>query len=296
MGKYDLTQKDIQENVNRFLTYIYGTTISSKNPEVSFIVAGPGAGKSGVEMFLKNQFKERGEKTTIVSSDKIAEFHPYYEEALTELLPEERYRVTRQFVRPAASIIYQELQKHKINILNENVFNKGNTDIEFVKKFKDAGYKVTINMLATDIFVNRLSCYEREARALENGDSPRGISKQDHEKMYDVFVEEIRQLDSQNLCDEINVYQRGKSINKPQLVYQLGSTKYRNFEEALYTERERQRKELIANPADYLTRIKKVKESIQLNGMNPVLTENSLKELQELQEDFIKELNNEIVR
>lgn len=296
MEKYDLTKNDIQENVNRFLTYIYGTSISSKNPEVSFIVAGPGAGKSGVEMFLKNQFKERGEKATVVGSDKIAEFHPYYEEALTELLPEERYRVTRQFVRPATPIIYSELQKHKINILNEKVFNKGNTDIEFVKQFKDAGYKVTINILATDIFVNRLSCYEREARALENGDSPRGISKQDHEKMYDVFVKEIRQLENQNLCDEINVYTRGESINRPQLVYQLGSTRYQNFEEALYTEREKQRKELLSNPADYLTRIQKVKESIQLNGMNPVLTENSINGLQELQEDFIKELNNEIVR
>lgn len=62
MGKFDLTENDIIENVNRFLTYIYGTSKSSKNPEVSFIVAGPGAGKSGVEMYLKNQLKERGEK------------------------------------------------------------------------------------------------------------------------------------------------------------------------------------------------------------------------------------------
>lgn len=296
MGKFDLTKKDITENINRFLTYIYGTSKSSANPEVSFIVAGPGAGKSGVEMFLKNQLKARGEKATVVGSDKIAEFHPHYEEALTELLPEERYQVTRQFVRPATPIIYEELQKHKINILNEKVFNKGNTDIEFVRTFKEAGYKVIINMLATDIFMNRLSCYEREARALEAGDSPRGISKRDHEKMYNVFVEEIQQLERENLCDEINVYQRGESINKPKLVYQLGDTRYQNFVEALYTERTKQRNSLLSNPADYLMRIKKAKESIQLNGVNPVLTENSLNGLQELQEDFIKELNKERVK
>lgn len=296
MGKYDLTENDIQENVNRFLTYIYGTSVSSKNPEVSFIVAGPGAGKSGVEMFLKNQFKERGEKATVVGSDKIAEFHPYYEEIVAELLPAECYRETRRFVRPATPMIYKELKKHKINILNEKVFNKGDSDIEFVKSFKEAGYRVSVNIIATHILISKLSCYEREARMLESGDTPRGIGKEYHEKMYNAFVKEIRQLENQNLCDEINVYQRGKSINKPQLVYQLGSTRYQNFEEALYTEREKQRKELLSNPADYLTRIQKVKESIQLNGMNPVLTENSMNELQELQEDFIKELNNEIVR
>ena len=114
--------------------------------------------------------------------------------------------------------------------------------------------------------------------------------------MYNAFVEEIQQLEREKLCDEINVYTRGKSINKPKLVYQLGDTRYQNFVEAIYTEREKQRKQLLANPADYLMRIKKTKESIQLNGVNPALVENSLNELQELQNDFIKELNNEITR
>lgn len=35
------------------------------------------------------------------------------------------------------------------------------------------------------------------------------------------------------------------------------------------------------------------KESIQLNGVNPALTENAIKGLQELQDDFIQELNQE---
>ena len=137
MGKYDLTTEDINKNIDRFLTYIYGSAISSKNPQIFFVVAGPGAGKSGVETFLKHQLKEKGEKVAVVNSDKIAEFHPAYEDALAELLSEERYRVTRQFVRPATPVIFQELQKHKINILNENIFNKGESDIEFVKNIEN---------------------------------------------------------------------------------------------------------------------------------------------------------------
>lgn len=293
MGKYDLTTEDINKNINRFLTYIYGSAVSSKNPQIFFVVAGPGAGKSGVEAFLKYQLKEKGEKAAVVNSDKIAEFHPAYEDALAELLSEERYRVTRQFVRPATPIIFQELQKYKINILNENIFNKGESDIEFVRSFKEAGYRTSVNMIATDIFINRLSCYEREARALENGDSPRGISKRDHDKMYNAFVKEIQQLQSLNLCDEINVYIRGESINKPKLVYQLGDTRYQNFVEALNTERAKQRREIFSSPADYLMRIKKAKESIQTNGINPILTEDALNGLQELQDDFIQELNKE---
>lgn len=293
MEKYDLTEEDIQQNIKRFLTYIYGISVSSKNPKVFFIVGGPGSGKSGVEIFLKNQLKEQGEKATVVSSDKIAEFHPYYEEVLTELLPQERYLITRQFVEPAIPVIYKELQKHKVNILNEKVFHKGATDIEFVRNFKKVGYKVSINILATDIFINRISCYEREARTLEAGDSPRGIAKRNHEKMYNAFVDEVSQLQRENLCDEINVYKRGKSINKPELIYQLGDTNYQNFIEALYTERAKQRNEILSNPTDFLMRIKNTKNSIQLNGVNPILTKDALNGLQELQEDFIQELNHE---
>lgn len=296
MGKYDLTEKEINENINRFLTYIYGTATRSKNPKVSFIVAGPGAGKSGIEIYLKNQLRERGERATVIGSDKIAEFHPYYEEILEETLPAECYRLTREFVRPATPIIYQELQKHRINILNEKVFNKGDTDIEFVKSFKESGYKVSINIMATHIFISKLSCYEREARVLECGDIPRGIEKGHHEKMYNAFVQEVQELAKKGLCDEINVYTRGKSINKPNLVYQLGNTNYQSFVEALYSEREKQKRQLIENPIDYLTRIKNAQDSIKINGINKTLTENSINGLQELQKEFIKELNNEICR
>lgn len=293
MGKFDLTQNDIEQNINRFLTYIYASSIRSKNPEVAFIVGGPGAGKSGIEIFLKNKFKQKGEKGTIVSSDKIAEFHPYYEEILQELIPAECYRVTRQFVRPATPIIYQELQKNRINILNENVFNKGEADIQLVESFKKANYKISIHIMATDIYANRLSCYEREAKMLECGDSPRGIDKKSHLEMYDAFTKEIEQLQSMNLCDEINVYKRGNSISKPELIYQSGDRRYHNFVEALYDQRDKQRKEMISNPADYLMRIKQTMDSIRLNGVNPLLTENAINGLQELQEDFIKELNQE---
>ena len=40
-------------------------------------------------------------------------------------------------------------------------------------------------------------------------------------------------------------------------------------------------------------KIKNAKDSIQLNGVNPVLTENAIKGLEELQDDFIQELNQE---
>lgn len=292
MEKYKLAISDIEAGVNRFLTSIYTSATISENPQVFFIIGGPGAGKSGLEAFLKYQLKEKGEKATVVSSDVIATFHPAYEDVQEEL-PDDRYRITREFVRPASSMIFKELQKHKINILQEKVFNKGQTDIDFVKSFKNAGYKTSMNIMATDIWVNRLACYQREAQMIEIGKTPRGISKQHHEEMYNGFIQEIQELQNLGLCDEINVYKRGKSINKPELVYRQDDKKYSSFVEAIYAERKRQREEIFQNPADYLMKITNTRDSIKTHGINPLLTDAAIKGLDDLQKEFISALENE---
>lgn len=295
MKNYDLSIAEITSNANRFLSYVYATAHSDENPEVQFIVGGPGAGKSGVESYLRNKFRDEGRKCVAIGSDKIAEFHPKYEEIIEEL-PEVCYRETRKFVKPATNIIFSELMHKKINLLNEKTFNKGIEDIELVKKFKESGYKVYINIIATDIFVSRLACYEREARMLLDGDTPRGISKETQEKMYNSFIEEIEELINLNFCDGVNIYTRGKNINIPNLVYTEENKKYSNFKEAIIIERKKQRDAIVKNPADYLEKINNVKNSIMQNGINEILTENAVKGLDKLQEDFIKNLTYEYER
>lgn len=261
MEKYKLTIADINAGVNRFLSYIYASAEKSQSPEIHFIVAGPGAGKSGVESYLKHNFRKKGERAAVVNSDRIAKYHPNYEDVIEEL-PEVCYKITRQFVRPASPKIFKELRDNQINILNENTFDKGESDIDFVKAFKNAGYRTVVNIMATDMYISRLSCFEREARMLEEGDTPRGISKETQKRMYNSFIEEVKFLESMNLCDKLNVYKRGESINKPILIYERGDNRYRDFSDALIHERQIQRQELLNNPVEYLSKIDKVKDCI----------------------------------
>lgn len=293
MEKYDLTPADIKTGINRLLADAYSYATVSSNPTLVYISAGPGAGKTAVEVYFKKKFKEQGERAYILNSDKIAEFHPNYEDALEEL-PEECYRITRKFVRPAAPEIFNELMKNNINIINENTLDKGESDIELAKKFKEHGYKISANIIATDIFESRISCYEREVGALLAGITPRGCSKETQMRMYNSFVDEIKDLDRLGLCDEINVYIRGENINKePILRYSKNSNTYRDFNEAIIEERAKQRRKLLDNPAKYLLRIEKAESVISKYGMNEILTKNSLNGLKELQEDFIRELGKE---
>lgn len=291
MDKYNLTPVDIQTGINRLLADAYASSTVSNNPSLIYISAGPGAGKTAIEMHFKNEFKDKGEKAYSINSDKIAEFHPNYEDALEEL-PEECYRITRQFVRPAAPKIYEELMENKINIINENTLDKGDSDIELTRKFKEHGYKVIVNIIATDLFESRLSCYEREAAMLLASLTPRGCSKETQIRMYDAFVPEIKKLDELGLCDDINVYVRGENINKPPILKyskEKNST-YHNFNDALVEERAKQRQKLLEDPENYLFRIKSAKNTIANYGVNEQLTQNSLNGLDELQNDFLQEL------
>ena len=290
MGKYDLTMNDIDLGIKRILTEAYATATVSDNPELIYVSAGPGAGKTAIEIYYKKLFKEKGQRIFDINSDKIAQFHPQYEEALQEL-PEECYRITRQFVRPATLRIFDELNKTHISIINENTLDKGDYDIANAIKFKENGYKVSVCVMATDMFESRLSCYEREANTLLIGLNPRGCSKETQTRMYNSFISGIEQLDSLGLLDEINVYVRGENVNKPPVLkYSKGDTSYSCFQEAITMERAKQRNELLRNPEEYLRRIETAKRIISQYGMNETLTQNSLLGLEELRNDYLMEL------
>lgn len=295
MGKYDLTPLDIETGINRLLTDAYTSATVSNTPTIIYISAGPGAGKTAVEAHFKRKFKEKGERPYIINSDKIATFHPNYEDALEEL-PEDCYRITRQFVRPASPVIYKNLMEKKVNLINENTLDKGDSDIELARKFKENGYKISINVIATDFFESRMSCYERDAAMLLVGLTPRGCSKENQERMYNSFIDGIQKLEELGLCDELNVYIRGENINRPPILkYSKGNEgEYSNFIQAIHGERTKQRRELLANPSQYLQRIDKTKQIISEYGINKALTDDTLSALQDLQEDFIQELSKSV--
>lgn len=288
---YNLTPEQKKSAKRDVLLEAFGTCNPSENPELVYITAGPGAGKTSVERHFIEKLKSEGKIPFIFNSDKLAAYHPKAEKALRKLLPQKFYKVTRKFVRPAAPVIFDELRKMKISIINENTLDHGESDIEQTRKFKEYGYKITVNVIATDLFESRLSCFEREAKSLMAGLTPRGCSKETQERMYNSFVGTIRELEKQGLLDEVNVYTRGKSIKDgPILVYQKGDTKYRDFQEAIDLERKRQRDKLLKNSDSYYARIQAARETIKELGQNKDLTENALNGLDDLEKEFTDEL------
>lgn len=293
MGKYDLTPADIKNGINRILAEAYTIATVSEKPTIEYIVAGPGAGKTVIERFLKNNYKQNGERAYDINSDKIATFHPMYEDALEEL-PEECYRITREFVRPATPEIFDGLRKYKLNIINENTLDKGAYDIENAMKFKESGYKLCVNVMATNLYESMLSCYERDANALKEGLSPRGCSIENQLRMHDSFIKGVQELDNLGLLDEISVYKRGENKSKPPiLIYKKGDRNYENFIDAIQSERAKQIKELFRKPEIFLERIEAAKKIVENYNQNEKQKQNSVEGLNYLKTEFLKALAKE---
>ena len=292
--KDELSEED-KKIVDKILYSLKLTAKPSKKPTVHFIVAPPGSGKTGLETFLNNEMSEDEEDAIKIGSDKIAALHPEYDKWI-QLPADECYSISRKFTVPASNIIYEDLRNSKMNMLFEKTFHKGNTDIEFVKKFKDAGYKVVINVMATDKYESILSCHERDIKASQIGIAPRPVSRKNFDKMYTAFLSEIISMENQGLCDEIRVFKRGKKMSEPNMIYKSGDTSYINAYQAVEEERRKERQSLYNsnNSVNFQERINKAIEDVKRFIDNESISENSIKELEQLQLEFIQELSRSI--
>ena len=204
--KFSLSDEDIEIGIDDFFTellidatrQIVGrvrslSELASPQPKIVFTVGQPGSGKTTLGKYIKSKYSEMGECIVEESSDKIAKYHRDYNELL-KLLPDDCYKLTRQFVRPAEPKIYGKIRENKISIIQEKSLNRSENDYEFLQKFIDAGYNTEINIMAVDKYESFLSCIERDISLIELGQEPRPVSRINHDRMYEPMLDEIREI------------------------------------------------------------------------------------------------------
>lgn len=288
MAKYELTDEDVKRGINQYLLNIFSGIEKSDNPTLVINTAGSGAGKTGIELMSKRIL---GSQAAIVSSDTIALYHPYYEQILRDELPEDRYKITRKFVGVAKPIIYDEIIKNRVGIIHEKVLDKGEDDIAFVKRFKDNGYNVVINAMATDLFLSRLSCYKRDMEAIRRGQKPRGIEEAYQKRTHDAFVQTVIQMQELGLCDEVNVFTRSEEIDAPNLVYKVYGDNFspdfkKEFRDVIEAERRGQRNKILEAPVNFIGELTGIRDVIRNSEMNPAKKAEELMGLNNLRNDF----------
>lgn len=299
--KFRLTQEDIEQGIKDFFTQLLIEArrqksgaktledLSSTEPTVVYTIGQPGAGKTTLGRLILEEYKEREECIIEVNSDKIATFHRYYDD-LIELLPDECYTLSRQFVRPAEPTIYGTIRNNKLNLFQEICLCKGEKDYDDMQSYRDSGYGIEIDIMAVDKYESFLSCIERDIKLLELGFSPRPVARANHDRMYEPMAQELIEISKRKLATRANVFVRGKTLMKPERVYTTGDTTYSSPQEAVLCERAKERRRLFENPQNYLQRIANAKEKIMLMIDSETLRENYLRDLAQLEKEFLSEL------
>lgn len=309
LNKFDLTT----EEYNRCLSMAEINVFMScdetlgKKPKSIFVVAQAGAGKTGLKSYIINQAQDHGDLDSYVefNPDDIAIYHKYYQEILREF-PDESYKILQKFVSPALdTYLRPRAVELRNNIVQEGTF--GNTQayigiLDFQKnggkanigKIKEDGtreekdiegnYDIDINILAVDKFESYLSSLEREQYYRENYLPPRVVTLENHDYAYNKMLDTLRIIEAKKLFDTCRVFKRGYAVNKPELVHVNGDGRYSSIVEAVISERNKNRQELLRNPDLYYSRIERLRKRIEEKGIPEQTTRlDELKQLFDLE-------------
>ena len=301
--KFTLTEEDIKIGIEDVFTQLllearrkkHGAKslreLGTENPTIVYVVGQPGSGKTTLGKHREEEYDEQGEVIVGIGSDKIATYHRYYEE-VSKLLPDECYRITRQFVRPAEPQIYERIRANKLNIIRERVLNKGEKDYADMQIFKNAGYRVELDIMAVDKYESFLSCMERDIKLMELGFDARPVARANHDRMYDPMIQELIEIGKRGLSTRINVYTRGDNLAKPELAWTSDGEdkRYPNAQEAVICERAKERRKILQKPQAYLARIEEARRKLSIMVEDEKTKRNYLRELNQLEKEFLSEL------
>ena len=304
--KYKPTEEDVKIGIDNFFTQLLvevnkeNTNINSslkelasERPTIIYVVGQPGSGKTTLSKYKKAQYNERNEAVVEVGADKIATYHKYYEEIVRLFTPDVGYMLTRQFVKVASPIIYKSLRENKLNIIRESSLSKGESDYAKIKDFKDKGYQVEIDVVAVDKFESFLCCIERKIELLSiDEDSQHGVSRENHDRMYEPIVHELEEIEKRGISTRINVYTRSDNPGQFELAWtsEGEDKRYSNAQEAIIYERMKSRKRIFQEPQQYLGRIEEVRRKIHLKVQDTKMKQNFLGQLEQLEGEFLNEL------
>lgn len=311
--KYDLTEEEFNRSLIMAESVIFMGKKSAKNPISIFVVAQPGAGKSGLRSYAVNEAQQdNGSLETFIefNPDEIAAYHQHYHEILKEF-PDNSHQILQRFVAPALDDnLRQRAVELRYNIVQEGTFrstdgyiklmdfqkNGGQVKVGDIKpdgtrtiKTVKGGYNIDVNILAVDRFESLLSAYEREQEDRNKGFTARIVTPDNHDCSYEKMLETIRVVENRKLYNRMRVFKRGYIRNKPELVYVSGDKRYSSIVEAVVAERAKNRKELLSNPKAYLDRISKLRKQAQKTGPNP----KQIERINRIEEEFNLELEKE---
>ena len=199
--------------------------IRQDNPVAIIDIGPPGSGKTGLNGYAVNQFKDDG--IVVANNDELRPFHPKADE-IDRLYPEYYNKVTNEDSKFWTDDLVEKAIAARLNVLYEGTGRK----IEIFKRMiaKMKGYKIIVRAMAVNELNRLMSIVERYEGQVEQKGWGRIVSADTFYKAYDEeMLNTVDIFEKTGMVDAVDVYMRGEIPSKPVRIY---SSANREFDSA----------------------------------------------------------------
>lgn len=183
-----------------------GKTVST-SPQAILLGGQSGAGKTTIHRIKQKEFQGN---IIIIDGDSYRSLHPNYL-VLQGEYGKDSVDYTKFFAGKMVEHLVDELSKDGYHLLIEGILRTTEVPRKTAQLLKSRGYQVSLALIATKPELSYLSTLIRyEEVYAENPSQARATPKEHHDGIVEHLVDNLRELETDKLFDQIQIYQRDK--------------------------------------------------------------------------------------
>lgn len=220
--KYKLSEKEYEEMYQNARKIVFGNAKTYKNPIAIIIGGQTGAGKGGIDVYSKKEFKEQKVDSIVIDVDSYRMLHPKGEE-IVKKYPTWYNDITAQETGPIAKALLKETIEKGYNFIFEGTMK--NTEILETMKKMPKNYNRIVRVIATSSKESLLTAFERNEEQVNAVGYGRFTNVDVHDFSYEGVAKTLKIVEESKVPDRIQIFTRGKDIVSPELVYDSNNDK-----------------------------------------------------------------------
>lgn len=214
--EYKLNEEEYEKMYQNARKMIFRNAKTYKNPTAIIIGGQTGAGKGGIDVFSKREFKENNLDSIVIDVDVYRMLHPKANEIITRY-PTLYTEITGQETSPIAKALLTEAIEKGYNFIFEGTMK--NTEILETMRNMPQNYTRIVRVIATSPKESLLTAFERNEEQINLIGYGRFTNVEVHNISCEGVAKTLKIIEESKVPDRIQVFTRGKDIVSPELVY-----------------------------------------------------------------------------
>ena len=204
----EFSEADFQKALQRTIRALTrGKTIPDQ-PKAILLGGQSGAGKTAIHRIKQKEFQGN---IIIIDGDSYRSQHPNYL-ALQEKYGKDSVDYTKEFAGKMVEHLVNELSTQGYHLLIEGTLRTTQVPRQTAQLLASKGYQVSLAIIGTKPELSYLSTLIRyEELYAINPNQARATPKKHHDGIVENLVDNLKELESDKLFDQIQIYQRDRT-------------------------------------------------------------------------------------